>query len=146
MELLKSQELIKKIKQAKEENEITYPRLMEMIQNNKKFVSKSTLMRVFKEGSENDTFSYETTLLPIAEVLLSSEDIPTPDSPYAKEIDNLKAIINSQNEVIERLKEMIDHLEERITFLLGQIETKDRRIDEKEETIQKLMNKYVLKE
>ena len=39
-----------------------------------------------------------------------------------------------------------DHLDNRIAFLLEQIEKKDRRMDEKEETIQKLMKKYVLNE
>lgn len=148
MELTKSQELIKQLKEIKESNEITYPRIMERMERNGKVVSLTTLRRVFAVGSEENAsnFNYESTLLPIAEALLSVEDLPTPaDSPFAKEIDGLKAVIHCQNEEIARLHEMKEHLESRITFLLEQIEKKDRRMDEKDETIRQLMDKYVLK-
>ena len=148
MELPATQELIKKLREAKDKNEYTYPRLEEMLRQIKKPISRSTLIRIFgSDPDENFSYSYEGTLLPLAQVLLNSEDMPVPDdSPYADEINNLKILIRSQSEEIDRLREMKEHLEERITFLLEQIEKKDRRMDEKEETIQKLMNKYVLKE
>ena len=148
MELIKSQELIRQLKEIKENNEITYPRIMERMEKNGKFVSLTTLRRVFAAGSEDNAqnFNYENTLLPIAEALLNVEDLPTPsDSPFAKEIDGLKAVIHCQNEEIARLHEMKEHLENRITFLLEQIEKKDRRMDEKDETIRQLMDKYILK-
>ena len=144
MELTRAQELIKQLKEIKAKNEITYPRIMERMDKNGKVVSLTTLRRVFADGSElnADAFNYETTLMPIAEVLLNAEDVPTPeDSPYAKEIDGLKAVIHVQNEEIARLHEMKEHLEGRITFLLEQIEKKDRRMDEKDEIIRKLMEK-----
>ena len=144
MELTRAQELIRQLKTIKAANEITYPRIMERIEKNGKFVSLTTLRRVFADGSEQNAgnFNYETTLLPIAEVLLDAEDVPTaPDSPYAKEIDGLKAVIHVQNEEIARLHEMKEHLEGRITFLLEQIEKKDRRMDEKDEIIRRLMDK-----
>lgn len=144
MELTKSQELIKQLKEAKERNEVTYPRLMDRIEANGKFVSLTTLRRVFAVGSEENasSFNYETTLLPIAEALLDVEDLPTNDStPNAKEIDALKSVIHVQNEEIARLHDLKDHLESRITFLLEQIERKDRRMDEKDEIIRRLMEK-----
>ena len=146
MELTRSQELIRQLKEIKEKNEITYPRLMDRMEKNGKMVSLTTLRRVFADGSEMnaDAFNYETTLLPIAEVLLNAEDVPTPaDSPYAKEIDGLKSVIHVQNEEIARLHEIKEHLEDRITFLLEQIEKKDRRMDEKDETIRRLMDKIL---
>ena len=146
MELTKSQELIKQLKEIKARNEITYPRIMERMEKNGKYVSLTTLRRVFADGSENNAgnFSYENTLLPIAEALFNVEDLPTPvDSPYAKEIDGLKAVIHVQNEEIARLHEMKEHLEQRITFLLEQIEKKDRRMDEKDEMIRQLMAKVL---
>ena len=146
MELTRSQELIRQLKEIKQKNEITYPRIMERMEKNGKFVSLTTLRRVFADNSESNaqTFSYENTLLPIAEALLNVEDLPTPaDSPYAKEIDGLKAVIHVQNEEIARLHEMKEHLEARITFLLEQIEKKDRRMDEKDETIRRLMDKIL---
>ena len=114
------------------------------MEKNGKVVSLTTLRRVFAEGSENNAnnFSYENTLLPIAEVLLNVEDLPTPaSSPYAAEIDGLKSVIHVQNEEIARLHELKEHLENRITFLLEQIERKDRRMDEKDEIIRKLMER-----
>lgn len=146
MELTRAQELIRQLKEIKEKNEITYPRIMERMEKNGKFVSLTTLRRVFADGSEANAgnFNYESTLLPIAEVLLNVEDVPTaPDSPYAKEIDGLKAVIHVQNEEIARLHEMKEHLEARITFLIEQIEKKDRRMDEKDEIIRSLMNKVL---
>ena len=78
--------------------------------------------------------------MPIAEVLLEAEEVPTPDgSPYAAEINGLKAVIHVQNEEIVKLTELKEHLESRVTFLLEQIEKKDRRMDEKDEIIRKLM-------
>ena len=76
--------------------------------------------------------------------LLEMEDVPTPaDSPYAKEIDGLKAVIHVQNEEIARLHEIKEHLENRVTFLLEQIEKKDRRMDEKDAIISRFMDKYL---
>ena len=144
MELSTKQELIRQLKDAKEKNEITYPRLIDMIEAKGNYVSLSTLRRVFADGSESiaQTFSYENTLMPIADALLNVEDVPTSEvNPYAKEIDGLKAVIHVQNEEIARLHELKEHLEERITFLLEQIERKDRRMDEKDEIIRRLMDK-----
>ena len=146
MELTKSQELIRQLKEIKSKNEITYPRIMERMEKNGKFVSLSTLRRVFADNSEMNAnnFNYENTLLPIAEALFNVEDMPTPlDSPYAKEIDGLKAVIHVQNEEIARLHDMKEHLESRITFLLEQIDKKDRRMDEKDEIIRQLMQKVL---
>lgn len=144
MELTRASELVKQLKEVKEKNEITYPRIMDRIEKNGKFVSLTTLRRVFADNSDASNFDYENTLLPIAEALLNVEDVPTPqDGPYAKEIDGLKAVIHVQNEEIARLHEMKEHLEARITFLIEQIEKKDRRMDEKDAIITKLMDKVL---
>ena len=146
MELSAKQELIKQLKEAKAAREYTFPRILDEMKENGKYLSLSSLRRVFADGSESNaaSFSYENTLMPIAEVLLKAEDVPTPDdSPYAKEIDGLKAVIHVQNEEIVRLQEIKEHLESRITFLLEQIERKDRRMDEKDEIIRRLMDKCI---
>lgn len=142
MEHTPAQELIKQLKEAKKQKEYTYPRIMEHLEKNGKYISLTTLRRVFADGSDGSNFNYETTLLPIAEVLLEAEDVPTPDaSPYAAQIDGLRAVIHVQNEEIARLHDLKEHLEKRVEFLLGQIEKKDRRMDEKDEIIKKLMEK-----
>lgn len=145
MELTKSQELIRQLKEVKARDEITYPRIIERIEKTGKSVSLTTLRRVFADGSElnADSFSYENTLMPIAEALLNAEDVPTQDGPWAKEIDGLKSVIHVQTEEIARLHDIKEHLESRITFLLEQIEKKDRRMDEKDEIIRQLMEKVL---
>lgn len=146
MEMTKSQELIRRLKEVKSRYEITYPRIIDRMEKNGKFVSLTTLRRVFADGSEANasSFSYENTLLPIAEALFNIEDVPTDQShPYAKEIDGLKAVIHVQNEEISRLHELKEHFEKRIDFLIEQIEKKDRRMDEKDEIIRKLMGKVL---
>ena len=132
MERKSAKDLIVELKRAKEEGEITYPRIMERIEANGKSVSLTTLRRVFSEGSElsASSFSYENTLLPIADALLPIEETPTPmDNPHAKEIAGLKAVIRTQNEEISHLYELKEHLDERITFLLTQIAEKDKMIE-----------------
>ena len=144
MEHTSAAELIRQLKEVKKTQEITYPRIMDRLEKRGYYVSLTTLRRVFADGSEKSaaSFSYENTLMPIAEVLLDAEDVPTPvNSPWAKEIDALKSVIHVQNEEIARLHELKEHLENRVTFLLEQIDKKDRRMDEKDEIIKKLMEK-----
>lgn len=144
MEHTPAQELVKKLKEAKKQKEFTYPRIMERLEQRGKFVSLTTLRRVFADGSDGSSFNYENTLLPIAEVLLDPEDQPTPEgSPDAAQIDALRAVIHVQNEEIARLHDLKEHLESRVTFLLEQIEKKDRRMDEKDEMIKQLMSRVL---
>lgn len=145
METKPSLELIKKLKEAKKEKEITFPRLIERLEKNGTPISLTTLRRVFADNSEqNDSFSYENTLMPLAEVLLAYDDVPTPENNvYTKEIDGLKSVIHTQNEEIVKMHEIQNHLENRIAFLLEQIEKKDKRMDEKDVLINKLLEKVL---
>lgn len=146
MEHTSAAELVRQLKEVKKTQEITFPRIMDRLEKHGYYVSLTTLRRVFADGSEKGaaSFSYENTLMPIAEVLLDAQDVPTPvNSPYANEIDALKAVIHVQNEEIARLHELKEHLENRITFLLEQIDKKDRRMDEKDELIKKFMEKVL---
>jgi hypothetical protein len=130
--------LIQDLKHAKAEKEITYPRLIDMLEANGTPISLTTLRRVFADGSEkNDSFNYFTTLQPLEKILLSSDEIMEPENnPYAKEIDGYKAVIHTQNEELVRLYQLIDHLEKRVEFLVKQIEHKDELVD-------KLMDKVL---
>ena len=103
----------------------------------------STLRRVFADGSEDVNFNYENTLLPIARVLMDFTQEAIREEPDAEEINGLRAIIRVQTEEIERLHELNEHLEARVTFLIGQIEKKDRRMDEKDEIVRRLMDKVL---
>lgn len=123
------QQLIVALKNAKAEKEITYPRLIDMLEANKTPVSLTTLRRVFAEGSEkNDSFNYVSTLQPLEKILLA-DDIPEPETnPYAKELEGYKAVIHAQNEELVRVYQLLDHLEDRVSFLVDQCKTKDELI------------------
>lgn len=121
--------IIQELKKAKAEKEITYPRLLDMLEAAGTPLGLTTLRRVFADGSEkNDSFNYASTIAPLEAILLV-EDIPEPESnPYAKELEGFKAVIHSQNEELVRMYEMNKHLEDRIEFLVGQISKKDELI------------------
>ena len=124
MELHTSQELIRKLKEAKKQKNLSYSAIFEALERSGQGIAMSTLKRVFAEGSETkDGFSYEGTLRPIAKVLLGEEE------EREAELAGLRAMVREQEEEITRLREMREHLEARIEFLLAQIEKKDQRMD-----------------
>lgn len=140
----KSQAIVKEIKELKEKKDVLYTDILEETKvNGSPAVSMTTLRRVLANGSENraNSFKYEETLLPILTALkriAGSSD----DTPEAKEISKLKAIITVQNEELDRVTELKEHLETRIDFITGQITEKDAlikrlidRLDQKDEII-----------
>lgn len=142
MEYQSQRELILTLKEAKEERQYTIQRLLDEILLNGDSVSEATLKRVFRPGSEDDTktFNAEHTLLPIAKVLLRPENTPTIEgSPHSGEIALLKAELRVQAERVESLRDRNEILEKRVDFMQHQIEIKDRRLDEREEVLRKVM-------
>ena len=125
--------------------------ILRMIEENGDYLSKSSISRVFADGSEDDSdrFSYENTLRPIAKVLLDMENIEDTDDMDTKA---LKALLKYKLVGIEDLEMQIERLEtaldneklksheklemERaqirtsIDFLKNQIELKDKRMDQ----------------
>lgn len=142
MEYQRTRDLIIALKEAKRDLEYTLPRIEEELLRRGKSVSPSTLKRVFKEGSEDSGagFNVEHTLMPLAELLLEKEDIAVPaDAPCSIEIELMKAELRVQTERVESLLARNKLLEDRVTFMQTQIERKDRRIDEREDIIRKVM-------
>lgn len=144
MELKTANDLIFRLKSVREERKLSLPDVMEMIEKNNDYISMTTLRRVFADGSECLDFSYDKTIRPIVNALLSSEE----EAPAAAaEIDLLKSVIRLKNETIDSLKERIDTIkseyDRRLAFLRDQIEKKDRRMDEKDAIIKMLMEKCI---
>lgn len=158
MEITATREIITQLKHVKSEYELTIPRIKEMLEKNGDFLSLSTLRRVFAEHSEDDaSFSYERTLAPIARALLFQDQEPSEDDEDESAVMNdrlegLKHVILLKNEQlaeanakIEELKSTINDLRAeydlRLRFLRDQIELKDKRMDEKDVIILRLMDK-----
>jgi transcriptional regulator with XRE-family HTH domain len=101
-------------------------------------VSFSTVTRIFAEGSENQSFRYES-IQPIAKMLLGLDDLDEGDEDEKA----LKAIISFKDTAYEDLKKQIgwlkeeyekklahdrEHYESRIEYLLQQSTLKDNII------------------
>lgn len=143
-----SRDVILKLKEVREEKGLSYGDILDLMEKNGDFLAKSTLSRVFAEGSEDIKFRYEDTIRPIAKALLDIETIEDTDDMDTKA---MKSLLKYKIERIEELERQIEHLEasldkekvkyhekldkEReqsrrsIEFLKEQITLKDKRID-----------------
>lgn len=73
-------DIIIKLKEVRNEKRLSYTDILELMEKNGDFLSKSTLSRVFTDGSENFSFKYEETIRPIAKALLDIETIEADDN------------------------------------------------------------------
>ena len=152
MELKDNRELIIALKEAKKKQEMTIPRLLDILQDNNQSVSRTTLVRLFADGSEdNDGFNYASTLKPVADVLLA-DDQEQEDTKRHLEIVRLQSEIMVKDEEITTLNKQIDSLLKQVEqaradaakqmeFLHNQIKLKDKRMDTKDELIQRVMDR-----
>ena len=138
-------EIITKLKKVREENGLSYQKIVELVEQNGGNVSLSTVKRVFEDGSESYGFQYENTLKPIADAVLgiyTESEAATPD-----EADALKAIIDYKSDKITELTAQIERTEEsyrrRLEFLKDQIALKDKRIDRRDDMIERLLDRIM---
>ncbi len=127
--------IIKRLKDVRtHQSELTFQRISEHTG-----VSISTVSRIFADGSENQTFRYDS-VRPIAQMLLGIDDLDEGDD----EEKGLKAIIQFKDAKIKELEDRLSEEREKyekklekerlqhrtsIDFLKHQIELKDDRID-----------------
>ena len=145
MELIATREIVLQLKAVKAERGLSWQDIKILLKNNGDYLAQSTLQRVFADGSENDSFRYESTLAPLVRALLwQSGGDDTADAAVADDrIAGLQAVILLKDAELEKLRDINEHLESRVEFLLEQISLKDRRMDEKDALIQKLMEKVL---
>ncbi len=144
-----TKDIIIKLKEVRERDGLSYSDIMKRMEENHEFVSKSTLSRVFAEGSEEVSFNYEGTIRPIANALL---DIETIESDDDMNVQAMKSLLKYKIERIEELERKVEHLEAQlnkekvkyhekmdkerersrasIDFLKHQISLKDKRMDQ----------------
>ena len=148
MELNSVREIIVELKAVKKEKHLSISDILDLIRDNGDYLSETTVRRVFADNSEeSECFSYDKTLRPIAKALLLTWNQHEEDITTAAESESLKAIIRFLNHEIDILREQLEFLraehDRRIIFLLSQIEKKDRRMDQKDEIIQRFMDKCI---
>lgn len=144
-----SKDVILKLKEVRDEKGLSYNDILNLMEKNGDYLSKSTISRVFADGSEESSFRYEETIRPIANALLDIEEIEDDDNT---DVRAMKSLLKYKIERIEELERKIEHLEsslakekvkyhekldkEReqfqrsIDFLKNQIDLKDKRMDQ----------------
>ena len=165
-----TKDIIVKLKEVREEKGLSYNDILDLMEKNGDFLSKSTISRVFADGSEEMSFRYEETIRPIANALLDVENIEDTDDIDTKA---MKSLLKYKIQRIEELEQQIEQLksefanekiellekmdEERaawsrsIDFLKEQVNYKDKRMDllleavQEKDSLHKEMLEKVLK-
>ena len=143
-----TKDIIIKLKEVREEKGLSLNNILELLEKNNVYLAKSTLSRVFAEGSEDNAFKYEETIRPIANALLDMENLEETDDLDTKA---LKTLLKYKIQRIEELERQIEQLESaldkekikyhekldeeramydrRVDFLKEQVAYKDKRMD-----------------
>lgn len=144
-----TKDVIIKLKEVRNEHGLSYNDILALMEKNGDFLSKSTISRVFADGSENETsFRYEETIRPIANALL---DIDTIEDGDNVDVQAMKSLLKYKDQRIRELEREKERLElalaeeklksnekleiEReqsrrsIEFLKEQVSLKDKRMD-----------------
>lgn len=149
-----TREIILKLKEIRDEKKYSFSDILDLMEKNGDYLSKSTLSRVFAEGSEDVSFKYEETIRPIAKALLDMETIEDTDDMDVRamksllkykieRIEELEGVVKELTAAVDREKvkyhEKLDAERERhnrsIEFLKEQISLKDKRMDQLLEAI-----------
>lgn len=138
-----TKDIIIQLKQVREEKGLSLNDILSMVEEKEQYPpSRSTIQRLFAEGSENQSFKYEETIRPIANVLLDIENIEEEDDV---DVRGMKVLLKYKLRRIEELEQQLDREKLRyhekldkereqfrrsLDFLKNQIELKDKRIDQ----------------
>ena len=146
--MLSTRDIIMQLKQVREEKGLSFGDIMSLLEQNGDYLSKTTISRIFAEGSEDVSFRFEETLKPLATVLLDLNNIEETDS---MDVQAMKTLLKYKSDRIDELEKQIEHqrsqfdaelvaLHEKmdaereswsrsIEFLKEQINFKDKRMD-----------------
>ena len=160
-------EIILALKEVYKKEKLSYKKVYKMVcdEYGEGTISESTIQRIFKEGSEENpaSFRYETTLIPLCNLLLDKSEGATSDlllrfkkdliEDYAAQVKELKEELKTIKEhekykYAEKLEKETKHFNDSLAFMTHQIELKDQRIDALLTTTTELMatNNKLLKQ
>ena len=156
-----TKDVILKLKEVKDEKGLSLNEIASMIEKNGDYISRSSIQRVFADGSEDVSFRYEETIRPIAKALLEIETIEDDDNI---DTQTLKVLLKYKIQRIEELENQIRQLQstmdreklkyhekmdaererynKSIEFLKEQVALKDKRMDILLESVQKKDSRY----
>ena len=143
-----TKEIIIKLKEVREEKGLSYNDILDLMEKNGDFLSKSTISRIFAEGSEEMSFRYEETIRPIANALLDIENQEDTDNldtkamktllkykiqrieELEKEVERLEAALDKEKvKYHEKMDKEREQFQRSLDFLKEQVAYKDKRMD-----------------
>lgn len=143
-----TRDIIIKLKEVRDEKGLSYTDILNLMEKNNDFLARSTISRVFSEGSEDLSFKYEETIRPIAKALLDIENIEDYDTmdtqamklilqykiqrieELEKQVTALEAALDKDKlKHHEKLDKIREEYERKIDFLKEQVALKDKRMD-----------------
>ena len=156
---------IKRLKEIKTEQGLSIAKIMDLMESRGQFVSESTLKKIFADGSEDQTFRYQDSIAPIADVLLDIYG----DTSGDEDAETLRRIIKEKNKLIEflmiKLEEQasnhiskesiyqerkdiyertIEDMRSQISTLTEMISRRDASISRKDEILETLLDAYLI--
>ena len=143
-----TRDVILKLKEVRDTRGLSYTDILNLMEKNGDFLARSTISRVFSDGSEDLSFRYEETIRPIAKALLDIETIEDDDT---EDIQAIKSILRYKIQRIEELESQVkeyktlldkekikshekldaqrEQYDAKIEFLKEQVSLKDKRMD-----------------
>lgn len=147
VELQNTKDLVIALKHAKEAKSISIAQIMATMEERNQSISRTTLNRLFADGSEdNDSFSYSATLKPLAELLLEEGDEQDANDLCSQLINDLRADIRVKNEIIKKMESEVIVLKEQIEILQKQLDIENRRMDESNALARRLIDRLDTKD
>ena len=137
--MIDTKEIILKLKEAKQERNLSINDIVNLTGN---YLSKSTVQRVFADGSENTSFRYEDTIRPLVKALLDVDTIEDSDDMDTKDLKSLLKLKIQRIEELElllkedkiksheKMEKERNQYDSHIALLNEQIAIKDKRMDE----------------
>lgn len=138
---------IRRLKEIKDENGLTYTQIREKVENKGYYVSEATIKRVFSPGAEERHFRYQDSIAPLAEVLFDEYGDTSEDADAA----TLRQIIKDRDKTIEQLLIKIENQEttssqleklyaDRKASYEASIQKLTEQIDRKDSMLEKLLS------
>ena len=151
---------IHRLKEIKAEQGLSISQIMKMMEERGQYVGEATLKKLFADGSEEKSFRYQDTIMPVADVLLDLYG----DKSGIDDAESLRQIIREKNKLIEMLMMKLEeqakaHAEKEIVYadrkaafekqiqhLESQIARYEKAIDKKDDLIERLLDATITKE
>jgi rubrerythrin len=148
MDAVNTKEIIIQLKATQKERNLSISDIMNLLSETNSPLGETTVRRVFKAGSEeNDSFNYAATLKPLVEALAvhGKSNAETKLLLATNEYKNrqIEEITRQKDEMRAQFEKRCHEYETRMAFLRDQIELKDKRMDLKDEMINKLLDQVL---